>query len=290
MDTKTKYREKDLIRFEDLFENSLVGLHIVGADGIIKRANTADYSAIGLENADSYIGKHIADFHAEQPVIEDMLDRLIHNRPLINYKANLTSVSGAIVPVHIYSNSLMKGNDFVNTRCFTKPVTKAIYEYAEKRRKNPIPIKDEIERLDENEKKRRFLELEDFFQNATIPVHIVGPDGIVQWANKAELRSMGYENCPEKYIGEHIMKFHADQAIIEEMLSRLLDNRPLVDFEANLVRRDGSVFPVTICSNSRIENGEFINTRCFTHPVNNTTNGQSVPRFGWPRNEDTQVY
>lgn len=285
MNATIKYQEKKLIRFEDLFENSLIGLHIVGADGIIKRANRADATPVGLGDSPlSYIGKHIADFHSEQPVIEDMLDRLIHDRPLVNYKANLKAMDGNVVPVHIYSNSLMKEGDFVNTRCFTKPITEAIYKYSEKRRVAPVSVKDQVTALDEKEKKRRFFELEDFFMNASIPVHIVGEDGIIEWANKTELQSMGYEEYPKEYIGNHIADFHADNTVIEEMLTRLLDNRPLVDFEAKLVRRDGSVFSVAICSNSRIEDGDFINTRCFTYPLESVTNIQPKQQFGWPRN------
>ncbi|MDC8004290.1 PAS domain-containing protein [Aureisphaera galaxeae] len=290
MNEATNYQEKDLVRFEDLFENALIGLHIVGGDGIIKRANKADYTPIGLENDPaSYIGKHIAQFHSEQAVIEDMLDRLIHDRPLVSYKANLKSVEGDAVPVAIYSNSLMDGSDFVNTRCFTKPVAESIQDFSEKQKANPVNVNDLLAGLNEDEKKRRFTELEDFFMQGSIPVHIVGPDGTILWANQAELKSMGYEDAPEEYIGQPIMKFHADQAVIEEMLTRLLDNRPLVNFSAKLVRKDGTTFPVSICSNSRMENGEFINTRCFTYPLDTTTETSTTNGFVWPRNEDIQA-
>ena len=39
---------------------------------------------------------------------------------------------------------------------------------------------------------RRERELEDFFENASEGLHRVGPDGIILWANKAEMELLGY--------------------------------------------------------------------------------------------------
>src|ERR1019366_8254518 len=53
----------------DFFDNCPVALHIVGGDGLIRRANRRELESMGYE-ADSYIGKHIATFHADQAVID----------------------------------------------------------------------------------------------------------------------------------------------------------------------------------------------------------------------------
>src|ERR671912_2164786 len=60
-------------------------------------------------------------------------------------------------------------------------------------------------------------ELEDFFENGELALHLVGPDGSILRANKAELKLLGY--TADEYIGRHIAEFHADQATIQEILT-----------------------------------------------------------------------
>jgi PAS domain S-box-containing protein len=51
----------------------------------------------------------------------------------------------------------------------------------------------------EAELNRKQRELEDFFENAEVGLHWVGPDGKIIWANRAEMESLGYET--DEYIG-----------------------------------------------------------------------------------------
>lgn len=51
----------------------------------------------------------------------------------------------------------------------------------------------------EQEVHRKNTDLEDFFENSAIGLHIVGGDGIIQRANKAELALLGY--TAEEYVG-----------------------------------------------------------------------------------------
>src|SRR4051812_26178239 len=62
-------------------------------------------------------------------------------------------------------------------------------------------------------------DFEDFFENGAIALHLVGPDGCILRANRAELELLGYS--AEEYIGQHIARFHADQHVIENILARL---------------------------------------------------------------------
>lgn len=105
-------------------------------------------------------------------------------------------------------------------------------------------------------------ELTDFVETATIGLHRVGPDGVIKWANRAELQMLGY--APEEYIGHHISKFHADQSVIEDILRRLGNGETLQNYEATLRAKDGSLRHVLIDSTVFWENGEFSHTRCFT--------------------------
>jgi PAS domain S-box-containing protein len=113
--------------------------------------------------------------------------------------------------------------------------------------------------------KRREEELSDFLEHAAQGLHQVGADGVIMWANRAEMDLLGYSSG--EYIGHHIAEFHADPAVIDDILSKLTGGDRLSDYPARLRCRDGSIKHVLITSNARIENGRFMNTRCFTRDV-----------------------
>ena len=109
---------------EDFFENGAVGLHIVGSDGKILRANKAELEMLGY-SADEYVGRDIADFHADEPVIDDILDRLSRGEKLDRYPARLRAKDGSVRHVLITSNAQFRDGHFLKTRCFTFDVTEA---------------------------------------------------------------------------------------------------------------------------------------------------------------------
>jgi PAS domain S-box-containing protein len=111
----------------------------------------------------------------------------------------------------------------------------------------------------------RERELRDFLENASVGMHWVGPDGIVLWANRTEMEMLGF--TPEEYIGHHISEFHADQAVIEDILRRLTNGETLCNYEARLRCKDGSVRHVLINSNVLWDEDKFIHTRCFTRDI-----------------------
>ena len=117
----------------------------------------------------------------------------------------------------------------------------------------------------EEDVRRKTQDLEDFFENGAVGLHIVSSEGIILRANKAELDMLGY--TPEEYIGRHVAEFHADAPVIGEILQRLSCGEPLDRYPARLRARDGSVKHVMITSNSRFAKGKFVNTRCFTIDV-----------------------
>jgi PAS domain S-box-containing protein len=107
--------------------------------------------------------------------------------------------------------------------------------------------------------------LADFFENAAVGLHWVGPDGIVLRVNQTELDLLGYTR--EEYIGHHISEFHADPPVIKDILNKLSCGECLQGYEARLRCKDGSVRHVLISSNVLWEDGKFIHTRCFTRDV-----------------------
>ena len=105
-------------------------------------------------------------------------------------------------------------------------------------------------------------ELLDFAENANVPLHRVDRNGIIIWANQAELDYLGYQW--HEYVGHPIAQFHADPPVIEDILNRLITGQTLTAYKARLIAKDGSIKTVSIYSSVYRENGEFKHTRCFT--------------------------
>jgi PAS domain S-box-containing protein len=111
----------------------------------------------------------------------------------------------------------------------------------------------------------RERDLRDVLDNAAEGIHLVGADGIIQWANDAELSMLGYSAA--EYVGQPIAKFHVDSPIVEDMLGRLARGETLRDYEARLRHKDGSIRYVQVNSNVRWKQDEFVHTRCFSRDI-----------------------
>jgi PAS domain S-box-containing protein len=117
----------------------------------------------------------------------------------------------------------------------------------------------------EAETRRIESELSEFFENAVVGLHWVGPDGIILRANGAELEMLGY--AASEYVGRHIADFHVDRAVIEEMLRRLHADEKLRDYSSRMRCKDGTIKDVLIDSSVYWEEGRFIHSRSFTRDV-----------------------
>jgi PAS domain S-box-containing protein len=118
---------------------------------------------------------------------------------------------------------------------------------------------------DVTEKNRTERALKDYFENASVCLHWVNADGIIVWANPAELKLLGYTE--EEYIGRPISEFHASKSAIEDIMSRLSNKQQIKNFDTELVCKDGSIKHVTINSSALWEGEKFVHTRCFTIDV-----------------------
>ena len=113
--------------------------------------------------------------------------------------------------------------------------------------------------------RRSERELSDFFENASVALHWIGPDGVILRANQAELDLLGY--AQEEYVGRHISKFHVDRDVIDDALARLFRGDSLVRFPARMRCKNGSIKKVLIDSNSLWERGRFVHSRCIMFDV-----------------------
>ena len=121
---------------------------------------------------------------------------------------------------------------------------------------------------------KRETELLDFVENAQLGLHWVDANGIIKWANNAEMELLGY--CPNEYIGQPISNFHADSHVIDDILQRLGRNEILRNYEARLRSKNGSIRHVLISSSVYSDQGKFIHTRCFTTDITDRKQAETV--------------
>ena len=133
------------------------------------------------------------------------------------------------------------------------------------------------QRRADQELRKSERELADFFENATVGLHWVGPDGIILRANQTELEMLGYRR--EEYVGRPVAEFHADEDVICDILHRLQAGEKLNEYPARLRCKDGSIKDVLIDSSVLFRDGGFVHTRCFTRDVTQRKRSEQTARF-----------
>ena len=120
-------------------------------------------------------------------------------------------------------------------------------------------------------------QLSDFFENASVGMHWVGPDGTILRANRCELEMLGYRH--DEYVGRHIAEFHVNQQVITDILKRLSNREVLDNYEAQLRHKDGSTRDVLITSSVLWDQDRFVHTRCFTTDITERKRGEHAARL-----------
>jgi PAS domain S-box-containing protein len=124
------------------------------------------------------------------------------------------------------------------------------------------------------ELRRNEQELVDLFENASVGMHFVSPEGIVLRANRCELAMLGYDS--DEYLGHHIAEFHVDREVIDDILRRLHAGEALVGCPARMRHKDGSTRDVLINSSVRWDHGRFVYARSFTLDVTTLRRGEEA--------------
>jgi len=94
-------------------------------------------------------------------------------------------------------------------------------------------------------------------------MHWLSDTGHVLWANKTEMRVLGYS--PEEYIGQSIMKFCPDEEeLVLEIFKSLGTGNTIKDVPVRFRTKDGRIQHLLIDSNVNYKpDGSFNHTRCF---------------------------
>src|SRR2546430_1149636 len=120
--TLARIRRETERALADLFENGVPSLHWLGHDGTILRANRAELEMLGYAR-EEYVGRNIAEFHADPYVVADLLGRLHDGQSIRNAAARLRCRDGSIKHVLISGNVRLDGDRFAYARCFIVDAT-----------------------------------------------------------------------------------------------------------------------------------------------------------------------
>jgi PAS domain S-box-containing protein len=226
-DTAGRAPELDL---EDFFENGTVGLHLVGSDGTILRANHADYAPLGYSEED-YVGRNIADFHADAETIADILDRLSRGERLNRYPARLRARDGSVRHVEISSSVRFCDGEFMNTRCFTVDVT-------DKKRAEEA-LRETQERLDAT------------FESAVAGIAEVTRDGRFVRVNEAFCTLTGYSRDELAAFSFFDLTHPADAAEEKRRWERLVGGeQDRFTIEKRYLHKDGRIVWVQVMNSA----------------------------------------
>ncbi len=117
---------EDLARSEreirEFFENATVGLHWADGNGTIQRVNRAELEMLGYSWTE-YVGRHVADFHVERGIMEDVLRRVRAREVVENRESRVRCKDGSIKHVLLDCSGYWDRDQFVHTRCFTRDIT-----------------------------------------------------------------------------------------------------------------------------------------------------------------------
>ena len=206
----------------DFVETATIGLHWVGSDGTILWANQAELNLLGYAR-EEYIGRNIAEFHADEPVINDILARLSRGERLCEYPARLRHRDGTIRDVLIDSSVLFEDGKFVHTRCFTRDVTALRHQ---------------------QDTNLLLAAIVDSSDDAIISKNL---DGVIMSWNKSAERLFGY--MAEEAIGRTVadLLIPGDREDEEpEILARLRRGERVDHFETVRLHKDGTPIDISL--------------------------------------------
>jgi PAS domain S-box-containing protein len=218
----------------DFLEHANVAIHWVSPDGIILWANRVELQMLGYTR-DEYLGHHIAEFHADQAGIEDILRRLTIGEALTDCEAQLRCKDGSIRHVLISSSVFGRDGKFVHTGCFTRDVTDS---------KRSVEISQRLASIVENS------------DDAIISKDL---NGIITSWNRGAERIFGY--LAEEIIGRPITVLIPADRLDEEprIIERIKRGERVEHYETVRQRKHGSLIDISLTiSPVRDEKGKIV--------------------------------
>jgi PAS domain S-box-containing protein len=135
-----------------------------------------------------------------------------------------------------------------------------------------IRTREEALRRTDDALRRQSNQLASFLETAAVALHRVDEQGVILWANDAELAMLGYDR--NEYVGHPIAEFHDDPAVIADILERLRKGEKILDYPARLICKDGTRKTVLIDSSVYREDGRFVHTQSFMRDITERMRGE----------------
>lgn len=229
--------------YRAIFQHSSEPIAIIDPKGFYLEQNAAHAHLLGYSDAE--LQNQTPAIHLGEQVFAELARKLAEKG---EYRGEVISKTKTGDVRYIEMSAFAMRNDSGEPLCY-------------------VGIKRDITERKQAEQalQRSEAQLTDFFENAAIGLHWVGPDGTVLRVNQAELDMLGYTR--DEYVGRNIAEFHADRKVIEDILARLQAGEVLQNYEARLRCKDGRIKHVRISSSVYREDGIFIHTRCFTRDI-----------------------
>jgi len=199
----------------EFVKHAAVPLHRLAEDGTIIWANDAELTLTGYSRGE-YVGHNIVEFHASNPAILEMLQRLKSGEEPGEYESQLRRKDGAIRHVSTSSHVYRKAGRFVHAQCATRDVTQ----------EKSIP-----------ELQERLAAIVESSDDAILSKDL---NGIIQSWNRGAERIFGYK--AEEIIGKHISTLAAPDCLeeIPDILQRIARGERFDHYETKRKpRREG---------------------------------------------------
>jgi PAS domain S-box-containing protein len=110
--------------------------------------------------------------------------------------------------------------------------------------------------------RERTAEVQDLYDNAPCGYHSLDPNGRIIRVNQTELNWLGYTR--EEVLGHSLLEFITDEsrAAFQETFPSFKQQGSLKDFELEMLRQDGSIFPVLISATAIYDKeGKYLTSR-----------------------------
>jgi PAS domain S-box-containing protein len=223
---KLKALRRSEEQLRDFVENGAIGLHRVNAMGTILWANRAELELLGYAK-DEYVGRSIADFHADAPIIQDILTRLTRGETLRDYEARLRAKDGSIKHVLINSSVYRRDAEFVHTRCYTRDVTAQVL------------ARGEVDAL-AAELQKREAEFRTLVESIPQLAWSATPDGSIDWFNRRWYQYTGTSlEDVEGWRWQHLVQPSFRSDVVQRWQAALTEGSSF-EMEFPLRRADGA--------------------------------------------------
>ena len=124
---------------------------------------------------------------------------------------------------------------------------------------------EQAHRRSETALEQKADELATLLETAAVGMHWVGPDGIILWANDAELRMLGYSR--DQFVGHHVNQFHEEPAVVGDVFAMLRRGERVTEYQTRMRCRDGTMKTVLLDATSHWDGDRFARAQCFTRDL-----------------------